>query len=136
MKNIEKYEKELRKYGTNFALTKWGSIVNCKDVSCQNCTFDDGCVIKRMNWLLEEHEEPILTDEGIKFLKEYIKQSGKTTLYIKIRKKVANYYEYRLEIHLDTGLISIPFAETSNLYEMFKNMEIGVGYTPEELGLC
>lgn len=135
MLNIEKYENELRKYGTAFALTKKGKPVKCDDFRCTDCAFGASCTIKRMNWLLEEYKEPLLTDEGIKFLKEHIKQSGKTTLYIKIRKKVANYCEYRLEIHLDTGLISMPFAEKSKQYEMFKNMEIGVSYMPEELGL-
>ena len=135
MKNIEKYKKELKKYGVYFALTKEGKLVSCNGIFCASCSFYNCCSIKRMNWLLEEHKEPLLTDEGIKFLKEHIKQSDKTALYIKIRKKVANYYEYRLEIHLDTGLISIPFVEKSNLYEMFKNMEIGVSYAPEDLGL-
>lgn len=135
MKNIEKYEKELKKYGVYFALTKEGKLVSCNGIFCASCSFYNCCSIKRMNWLLEEYKEPLLTDEGIKFLKEHIKQSGKTTLYIKIRKKVANYCEYRLEIHLDTGLISMPFAEKSKQYEMFKNMEIGVSYTPKELGL-
>lgn len=135
MKNIEKYEKELREYGVYFALTKEGKLVSCNGIFCASCSFYNCCSIKRMNWLLEEYKEPLLTDEGIKFLKEHIKQSGKTALYIKIRKKVANYCEYRLEIHLDTGLISMPFAEKSKQYEMFKNMEIGVSYMPEELGL-
>lgn len=135
MLNIEKYENELRKYGTCFALTKKGKPVNCHGFRCIDCAFGKGCTIKRMNWLSEEYKEPVLNDEGIEFLKHHIECSGKKALYIKITKKVANYYEYRLKIHLDTGLISIPFDEKSNLYEMFKDMEIGQDYLPEELGL-
>lgn len=103
-----------------------------KKTDCNNCIT---CKKKSIEWLCEKYEEPILNDEGIEFLKEHIKQSGATAVYIKITKKVANYYDYRLEIHLETGLITIPFVEKSNLYEMFKNLEIGQDYIPEELGL-
>ena len=133
MKNIEKYKEEILNNIQDaqpifcFIHTKL-----MKKTDCNNCIT---CKKKSIEWLCEKYEEPILNDEGIEFLKEHIKQSGATAVYIKITKKVANYYEYRLEIHLETGLISIPFVEKSNLYEMFKNVEIGQDYIPEELGL-
>lgn len=137
MLKAEKYKERIKELGYRFALCN-GELKRCKEIRCDECAFYEGSVscMKHINkWLLEEYTEPVLNDEGIEFLKHHIECSGKKALYIKITKKVANYYEYRLEIHLDTGLISIPFAENSDLYEMFKNMEIGVGYTPEELGL-
>ena len=133
MLNIEKYKDEILNNIHDaqpifcFIHTKL-----MKKTDCNNCIT---CKKKSIEWLCEKYEEPILNDEGIEFLKEHIKQSGATAVYIKITKKVANYYEYRLEIHLETCLISIPFVEKSNLYEMFKNVEIGQDYTPEELGL-
>lgn len=134
MKNIEKYEEEI-KSKIKEKSTLDCAIADLRGNACNECFRCTNCGIKSLDWLLEEYEEPLLTDEGIKFLKEHIKQSGATAVYIKITKKVANYYEYRLEIHLETGLISIPFVEKSNLYEMFKNVEIGQDYLPEELGL-
>lgn len=134
MLNIEKYKDEIK------AELEKDSTLGCVVNKLMGNTCDDypkcnDCYLKVLDWLLQECKEPILTDEGIEFLKEHIKQSGKTAVYIKIKKNVANYYDYRLEIHLDTGLISIPFVEKDNLYEMFKNVEIGQDYTPEELGI-
>ena len=133
MKNIEKYkDKILNNIQDAQPIFCFIHTKLMKKTDCYNCIT---CKEKSIEWLCEKYEEPILNDEGIEFLKEHIKQSGAIAVYIKITKKVANYYEYRLEIHLETGLISIPFVEKSNLYEMFKNMEIGQDYTPEDLGL-
>lgn len=134
MLNIEKYKDEIK------AELKKNKTLGCVVNKLMGNTCDDypkcnDCYLKVLDWLLQEYKEPILTDEGIEFLKEHIKQSGAIAVYIKITKKVANYYDYRLEIHLETGLISIPFVEKSNLYEMFKDVEIGQDYLPEELGL-
>jgi hypothetical protein len=134
MKNIEKYKDEI-KSKIKEKSTLDCAIADLRGNACDECFRCTDCGLKSLDWLLEEYKKPLLTDEGIKFLKEHIKQSGAIAVYIKITKKVANYYEYRLEIHLETGLISIPFVEKSNLYEMFKNMEIGVSYAPEDLGL-
>ena len=133
MKNIEKYkDKILNNIQDSQPIFCFIHTKLMEKTDCNNCIT---CKKKSIEWLCEKYEKPILNDEGIEFLKEHIKQSGATAVYIKITKKVANYYEYRLEIHLETGLISIPFVEKSNLYEMFKNVEIGQDYTPEELGL-
>ena len=133
MKNIERYkDKILNNIQDAQPIFCFIHTKLMKKTDCNNCII---CKKKSIEWLCEKYEEPILNDEGIEFLKEHIKQSGATAVYIKITKKVANYYEYRLEIHLETGLISIPFVEKSNLYEMFKNVEIGQDYLPEELGL-
>ena len=137
MLNAEKYKKDIEKANYSFAIVN-NEFINCfKLQTCTDCKFDKtfNCYHERFKWLLEEYTEPVLNDEGIEFLKHHIECSGKKALYIKITKKVANYYEYCLQIHLDTGLISIPFDEKSDLYKMFKEMEIGVSYAPEDLGL-
>lgn len=138
MLKAEKYKEKIKEFGYSFALCN-GKLKPCRDVSCDNCEFNKigakACRRYANKWLLEEYKVPVLTEEGIEYLKHHIECSGKKLLYIKITKKVANYYEYRLEIHLDTGLISIPFEEKSNLYKMFKDMEIGKCYVPKELGL-
>lgn len=134
MKNIEKYKDEILKYaGYQYSLMCliYENIMKKND--CTGCC--SKCKRETIKWLTSEYKVPLLTDEGINFLKEHIKQSGAIAVYIKITKKVDDYCDYRLEIHLETGLISIPFAKRSNLYEMFKNVEIGQDYLPEELGL-
>lgn len=132
MLNIEKYKDKIIQ-----------SLKNNEDCLCElndqiiknECVHCKECKIKTIEWLCQKYVEPVLSDEGIEFLKQQIKRSGMEAIYIKITKKVANYYEYRLEIHLSNGLITIPFAEKSGLYEMFKNVEIGKDYAPKELGL-
>lgn len=134
MKNIEKYKDEI-KSKIKEKSTLDCAIADLRGNACDECFRCTNCGLKSLDWLLEEYEKPLLTDEGINFLKEHIKQSGAIAVYIKITKKVDDYCDYCLEIHLETALISIPFAKRSNLYEMFKNVEIGQDYLPEELGL-
>lgn len=134
MLNIEKYENELRKYGTNFALAKCGSIVDCKDVSCENCTFDDGCVIKRMNWLLKEYKEPILILDDIE--KEYLSAVIKP-----FRKRIKSikktYYPSNsafISIAMDKcERIFLPVFELNS--GMYQSMKINKEYTLKDLGL-
>ena len=83
MKNIEKYEEELRKYGTRFALTKEGKPVECDGFRCIDCAFTVGCTIQRMNWLLEECKEPILDDIEKEYLSAVIKPFRKRIKSIK-----------------------------------------------------
>lgn len=134
MLNFEKYENELRKYGTNFALTKCGSIVDCKNVPCGNCTFDDGCVIKRMNWLLEEYKESVLTDEAKSYLK-LILEPSKCTIIQKLVDGEETPRKYKLLCSTDSGYIAILYKPGTKYYEYFKNMESDKAYTPEELKL-
>ena len=139
MKNIEKYENELRKYGTYFAITKKGVPVNCKDYKCDECLFaDKDCKIKRMEWLLEEYKEPIkpiLTDKDKIIIKDIIKAFepfGKKLKYI-------TKYSWNLEpkgYYLNFEYKGDDF-DTFNFSgdEFFVGMELDKAYTPEELGL-
>lgn len=132
MKNIEKYEKELRKTGLHFALTKEGRLVDCEDTSCVNCAFNIGCVIKRMNWLLEEYIEPVLSAEAKDYLKAIIESIECTN----ISKNLQSSYTYELRIYYKDGYILIVYNKDTKLNEYFKNMVAYKKYTPKELGLC
>ena len=76
MLNIEKYEEELRPFGTCFAITKDGKIKNCKGFRCGACAFhdvpDSNCNESRFEWLMKEYKEPILTDKEKTYLKNVI----------------------------------------------------------------
>lgn len=132
MKNIEKYEKELRKYGTAFALTKEGRPIDCEDIYCVHCAFNVGCVIKRMNWLLEEYKDPILDDIEREYLSAVIKPFRKRIKSIK-----------KIDYPSNSAFISIAMDKCEYIYlpvfelnsGMYQRMEINKDYTLEELGL-
>lgn len=137
MLNIEKYENELRKYGTCFALTKEGKPVNCHGFRCIDCAFGKGCTIKRMNWLSEEYKEPILTDEEKEILNQLVVAnsviSNKKLLYVQ-KVPVSNYSNksfllFRFE---DSNCV---YTARFNTDCIFKRMEERKRYILEELGL-
>lgn len=132
MLNIEKYENELRKYGTRFALTKEGKPVNCDGFRCIDCAFGNGCIIKRMNWLLEEYKEPILDDIEKEYLSAVIKPFRKRIKSIK-----------KIGYPSNSAFISIAMDKCEHIFlpvfelnsGMYKRMEINKVYTLKELGL-
>lgn len=137
MLNIEKYENELRKYGTYFALTKEGKLVTCEGLACKNCSFDGGCPIKRMNWLLEEYKEPILNNEEKEILNQLVVAnsviSNKKLVYVQ-KVLVSNYS--------NKSCLLLMFEDCNGIYTarfntdcIFKRMEDGKRYILEELGL-
>lgn len=131
MLNIEKYENELRKYGTYFALTKEGKLVTCEGLACKNCSFDGGCPIKRMNWLLEEYKEPILDDIEKEYLSSFIKPfKNRVNSISKISGDRIYYIEIRYDNDEPTYFPS--FEENDNMY---RGMVADKEYTLEELDL-
>ena len=131
MKNIEKYEEQLRDYGIYFALTKEGKLENCGEVSCVGCVFNDGCPIKRMNWLLEECEESILSQEGKEFLKQLIKPFKSNNFVSVGINKDLNI----LRINYEIGWVSYSKKVLREKWDWFKNLNPEKLYTLEELGL-
>lgn len=132
MLNIEKYEKELRKSGVYFALTKEGRPVDCEDFYCVDCAFNIGCAIKRMNWLLEEYKEPILDDIEKEYLSAVIKPFRKRIKSIKKTGYPSN--SAFISIAMDKSEhIFLPVFELNS--GMYQRMEINKEYTLEELGL-
>lgn len=140
MLNIEKYEKELREYGIRFALTKEGKPVSCSNFGCDNCAFEGSCTLGRMNWLLEEYKEPILTEEDKKILKDVINvfNSFKKEI-VDIRKRhicrgcylYINYIDGDEDASCIETHTTLPF----NGDKLFKGMELDKRYTLEELEL-
>ena len=140
MLNIEKYENELRKSGVYFALTKEGSLVDCEDIYCVDCAFNVGCAIKRMNWLLEEYKEPILTEEDKRILKDVINVFNSFKKEIVDIRKRDICKEYYLYINYIDGGEDVSSIETHttlpfNGDKLFKGMKLDKRYTLEKLGL-
>lgn len=132
MLNIEKYENELRKYGTGFALTKEGKPVNCVCFHCIDCAFNADCTIKRMNWLLEEYKEPILDDIEREYLSAVIKPFRKRIKSIKKTDYPSN--SAFISIAMDKcEHIFLPVFELNS--GMYQRMENNKEYTLEDLGL-
>ena len=143
MLNIEKYENELRKSGVYFALTKEGSPVDCEDIYCVDCAFNIGCAIKRMNWLLEEYKEPILTIEEKEYLKNVTEPKKDDITWIR---KWCFYKGTESEYTTVTVYAKHPaFTSPNSLWVLldfivteempFKGMELKKAYSLEELGL-
>ena len=132
MLNIEKYEKELREYGIRFALTKEGKPVSCSNFGCDNCAFEGSCTLGRMNWLLEEYEEPILTEEG----KEFLKQLIAPFIPNKFVSVCINKNLQTLRIDYEIGWTSYSKKVLGEKWDLFKNLDFEFYYTSKELDLC
>lgn len=136
MKNIEKYEKELRKYGTYFALTNEGKLVNCEGLCCRNCAFNGKCAQGRMEWLLKEYKEPLLTSKEKEYLKNVIEPFGDYAAYVI---KFATSKLDFLSIYISVNENKVRSFEIPLMYDldgMFKNIKYDEKYTLEDLGLC
>lgn len=132
MKNIEKYEKELRKSGVYFTLTKKGRPVECEGICCVNCAFNGGCAIKRMNWLLEECEESILDDIEKEYLSAVVKPFRKRIKSIKKNDYPSNSAFISIEMDKCEHIFLPVFELNSGMYQ---RMEINKEYTLEDLRL-
>ena len=150
MLNIQKYEKELKKYGTYFAVTKKGVPVNCEDYKCDACLLDYGCSHKRIEWLLQEYKEPILTEDDKTFLKSLIGSYKEYVVSIEIvytlrpdytskpdknlairSAKIKLVLPHKLENETLTWYITWPILNDS----LLKNLKFDHVYTIDELDL-
>jgi hypothetical protein len=133
MLNIEKYENELRKHGTYFAVTKKRVPVNCESLECNECLFaDKDCTIKKMEWLLEEYKESILDDIEREYLSAVIKPFRKRIKSIKKTDYPSNSAFISIEMDKCEHIFLPVFELNSGMYQ---RMEINKEYTLEELGL-
>ena len=105
----------------------WGAFVNVES-NCKGRTTID----RYNNWLLKEHEEPILDDVEKEYLSNVIKPFRNRVFYIC---KVDEGKRFYMEITLDNGtdFIFLPYFKSSS--KMYKNMKLNHKYTLEELGL-
>ena len=142
MLNIEKYEEELGPFGTQFAITKDGKIKDCQEIECEACTFnyapEDNCDKVRLEWLLKEYVEPVLTDKEKAYLKSIIEFVRNDITNVK---KTAFTVDGINELTCITisgktpcyGIELIKFKTTEDM--PFEGMELEKAYTLNELEL-
>ena len=103
---------------------------------CLGCNSDKekyaNCKIKTLEWLCQEHIEPVLSDEA----KAYLKTILEPVEGVAIR-KISDYNigTYKLDFFIKDGSITIKFKTSTKLYEYFEDMELNKTYTLKELGL-
>ena len=90
------------------------------------------CRIKTLEWLCQEHIEPVLSDEAKAYLKAIIEPVEGVVI-----RKISDYNigTYKLDFFIKDGSITIKFKTGTKLYEYFKDMELNKTYTLKELGL-
>ena len=144
MKNIEKYEKEIKELNYDFALIN-NKLRNCKEVGCSDCQFDYGslgCKRSVIKWLLEEYKEPLLTEKEKGYLKNVIEPLGVEVRYIKKWKSIAieeNKCCYNIAIAVKHPIMEtwerdlMNFAVTKEM--PFNGLKLDKRYSLEELGL-
>lgn len=144
MKNIEKYEEELRPFGVCFAMTTSGKIRSCKEFRCGSCAFngvlDSDCYVARLEWLMKEYKKPILTDEEKAYLKNVVepKKDDVSRLYKTVyRKDTPHEYTSIVINTMEPNILDeIGLLEFVTNDDMpFEGMELEKEYTLEELGL-
>ena len=87
---------------------------------------------KYNNWLLKEHEEPILDDTERKYLSNVIKPFRDRVEYIS-KEKVEGNETYYITIFIDDDYIFLPYFKEST--KMYVGMKPDKRYTLKELGL-
>lgn len=140
MLKAEKFKKEIESFNYMFAVVE-NKVVKCADLdTCENCEFKTRCGGGKIKWLLEEYEEPILTEEDKKILKDVINVFNSFKKEIAdIRKKhicrgcylYINYIDCGEDVSCIETHTTLPF----NGDKLFKGMELDKAYTLEELGL-
>ena len=105
-------------------------------VHCLGCNSNKekyaNCQIKTLEWLCQEHIEPVLSDEAKAYLKAIIVPVEGVAI-----RKILDYNigTYKLDFFIKDGSITIKFKTGTKLYEYFKDMELNKTYTLKELGL-
>lgn len=141
MKNIEKYQDEIKELDYRFAM-KRGILISCDNTACYECEFSracnkEDCTINRFKWLskeYEEHDKLILTRKEKKIVLNIIdafKPFGDEIERIS-KHLTVNDDEYYLVFNCKYSGFNSPIFTDS---ELFKNMELVKDYTLEDLGL-
>lgn len=142
MKNIEKYEEEIKKEIANFRDIPC-IVKDLKDGGCgesRNCVT---CSTEMLHWLSQEYEEPILTEKEKAYLKSVINPRRDDVLCIR---KWRFYEGTKQEYTTVTIYEKHPTSTSDNSYwtlldfvvteDMpFEGMELEKVYSLEELGL-
>ena len=136
MTNGEKYKNEIKTIIEQALKVKEKGAVNCKinsltGVGCGNHAGCNDCKLKALIWLLEEYEEPILTEEGKEFLKQLIApfiSNGFVCICIKKDTQT-------LRIDYEAGFVNYSKKVLGGKWDLFKNLDFEFHYTSKELGL-
>ena len=130
MKNIEKYEEEIKKEIANFRNIPC-IVKDLKDGGCgesRNCVT---CSMEMLHWLSQEYKEPILSQEGKEFLKQLIApfiSNGFVCVCIKKDTQT-------LRIDYEAGFVNYSKKVLGGKWDLFKNLDFEFHYTSKELGL-
>lgn len=136
MLNGEKYQERIKELNYKFSLYH-DELKECENHYCYSCKFNENgsCTARKIEWLLEEYKEPILTDEEKTIIKDIIKAFepfGEKSSYITKKERYGNTREHYLFFkYKKDSFCTLSFYED----ELFKGMEIDKTYTLEELGL-
>ena len=84
-----------------------------------------------MEWLLEECKEPILTDSEREYLSAVIKPFRKNVMDVVKTQYSGGKQSIRIRICAG-DYVELPLFNNNTMY---KGMDVGKYYTPEELGL-
>lgn len=130
MKNIEKYEEEIKKEIANFRNIPC-IVKDLKDGGCgesRNCVT---CSTEMLHWLSQEYKEPILSQEG----KEFLKQLIAPFISNEIVSVCKNEDLQILRIDYKIGWTCYSKKVLGEKWDWFKNLNPEKLYTLEELGL-
>ena len=138
MLNAEKFKKEIESFNYMFAVVE-NKVVKCADLdTCENCEFKTRCGGGKIKWLLEEYEEPILTDKEKEILKNISRRFDNIGHHIiTIKKKKCFVDDGGLIFKVKIDAVHHTYSESDLFYldKKFKGMELEKEYTLEELGL-
>ena len=130
MKNIEKYEEEIKKEIANFRDIPC-IVKDLKDGGCgesRNCVT---CSTEMLHWLSQEYKEPILSQEG----KEFLKQLIAPFISNEIVSVCKNEDLQILRIDYKIGWTCYSKKVLGEKWDWFKNLNPEKLYTLEDLGL-
>ena len=130
MKNIEKFEEEIKKEIANFRDIPC-IVKDLKDGGCgesRNCVT---CSTEMLHWLSQEYKEPILSQEG----KEFLKQLIAPFISNEIVSVCKNEDLQILRIDYKIGWTCYSKKVLGEKWDWFKNLNPEKLYTLEELGL-
>ena len=145
MKNKEFYKDKIYEVACKrdvFAVNKkTGKVTNCRNLKCSDCLFDKthvgGCYERAMEWLEQEHNEPVLNDVEKRYLEAVLMPFKDRVLYVE--KAIYDDDRAFLRIRIKSILggdgresILLPYFHPQKMYV---RMEENRRYTIEELGL-
>lgn len=127
MLNIEKYKDEILKAAQS-DITCCVIDLYHNDICPDDCK---DCKKAAMEWLLEECKEPILTDSEREYLSAVIKPFRKNVMDVIKLQCIDERQCIRIRICVG-DCAELPLFNNNTMY---KGMEVGKYYMPEELGL-